>query len=201
MEIDWGAVATIAAAFITLIGGALLNRYFQKRPALISYFSHVSSFNFTPQHGGQTIVINTHSVILRNSGKLNATNVRLNHRILPDFNIYPSINYSTVTLPNGTQDILIPTLIPGEEITISYLYFPPLTADQIHSGIKSDQGFAKPIYVLLQRQFPRWLIRTEIILTLIGIIAVFYLGYEAVAWAIDFFQQLKVNPQVFLDKK
>ena len=56
-----------------------------------------------------------------------------------------------------------------------YLYFPPLTANQINAGIKSDEGFAHQILVLLQRQYPKWWNRTVGVLTLIGVISVVYL--------------------------
>ena len=73
------------------------------------------------------------------------------------------------TLPDGSQDIVIPALVPGEEITISYLYFFPLIAGKVNAGIKCDQGFAKQITVLLQRQYPPWFNRTVVVLFLVGV--------------------------------
>jgi hypothetical protein len=64
--------------------------------------------------------------------------------------------------------------VPGEEIAISYLYFPPLTAADVNAGIKSDQGFAQQIPVLLQRYYPPWLKRLRGVLVAAGIIAIFY---------------------------
>jgi hypothetical protein len=57
-------------------------------------------------------------------------------------------------MPRGRQDIVIPKLISGEQVTISYLYFPPMTFDQVNDGIKCDQGFAP---VLPRRIYPFWL--------------------------------------------
>ncbi len=176
---DWNVVATVAAPIIALFVGFWVNRRFESRPILISYFSHVSAFRHIPE-GGTTLQVNTHSVVLRNIGLLSATNVRLHHANLPNFNIWPVVVYNVETLPDGSQDIVIPTLIPGEEITVSYLYFPPLVVDQVNAGIKCDQGFAKQITVLLQRQYPRWFNRTVIVLFLIGVITVFYLAYLGV---------------------
>ena len=127
MSLEWNALATIAAPVITLFVGAWVNRKFENRPILISYFGHISGFNSTPP-GGTPIQVNTHAVVLRNTGRRSATNIRLHHATLPDFSIWPSVPYQTENLPDGTRDIVIPTLVPGEEITISYLYFPPLTA-------------------------------------------------------------------------
>lgn len=176
MSIDWNAVATIAAPVITLFLGVWVNRRFENRPMLISYFSHVSAFRHN-NTAGQASFVHTHSVVLRNTGRQSATNVRLHHAVLPDFNIWPDIAHQIDTMPNGSKDIVIPILVPGEQITISYLYFPPLTFDQIHSGIKCDQGFARQISVLLQRQYPRWFNVIASLLVLVGVITTIYFIY------------------------
>ncbi len=173
MSVEWNAVATIAAPVITLFFGVWVNRKFENRPILISYFGHISSFRSTPPDR-DPIHVNTHAVVLRNAGRRAATNVRLHHTVLPDFSISPSIDYRTEVLPDETRDIVFPTLVPGEEMTISYLYFPPLTASGVNAGIKCDQGFAQAIPVLLQRQYPKWFNRIASVLLLIGIVTVLY---------------------------
>ncbi len=180
MAIDWNAVATIAAPVIALFVGVWVNRRFENRPVLISYFSHVSTFRYTPP-GGEPVQVNTHSVVLRNTGRQRATNVRLHHANLTDFNIWPAVVHNIEALPNGSKDIVIPTLVPGEEITVSYLYFPPVIAGQVNAGIKSDQGFANQITVLLQRQYPPWFNRTVVALFLLGIITACYLIYGGIS--------------------
>jgi hypothetical protein len=179
MAIDWNVVATIAAPVITLFLGAWVNRRFENRPVLVSYFSHVSAFRYTPP-GGEPLQVNTHSVVLRNTGRMSAKNVRLHHLSLPDFNIWPVVVHDIETLPDGSKDIVIPTLVPGEEITISYLYFPPIIAGQVNAGIKCDQGFANQITVLLQRQYPPWFNRTVIALFLLGVVTACYLIYVGI---------------------
>ena len=182
MAIDWNVAATIAAPIITLFLGIGVNRRFENRPVLISYFSHVSAFQYTPP-GGQLVHVNTHSVVLRNTGRQSATNVRLHHMILPDFNIWPTIVFHVDLLPDNKKDIVIPTLIPGEQITISYLYFAPLTAEHVNAGIKCDQGFARAIPVLLQRKFPRWFNFIASVLMIVGLVAILYLFYAGVSKA------------------
>ena len=179
MTIDWTAVATIAAPIVALFVGVWVNRRFENRPVLISYFGHVAAFLHHPATG-EPIHVHTHTVVLRNAGRRSATNVRLHHAVLPDFNIWPPLEHNVVTLPDGSQDVVIPTLVPGEEITISYLYFPPLTFAQVNAGIKCDQGFAQAIPVLLQRQYPPWLNFTSAGLMLAGVVSVLYLLYRAV---------------------
>jgi len=180
MSIDWNAVATIAAPVLTLFIGVWVNRKFESRPALISYFSHVSAFQYSP-HGQPPIAINTHSVVLRNAGRKTATGVRMHHKLLSDFNIWPSVVHNVDILSDGTKDIVIPKLVPGEQITISYLYFHPVTFNQINDGIKCDQGFAQQIPVLLQRQYPRWLTNVRVGLMLIGSVAIIYGLYAAIS--------------------
>jgi len=180
MSIDWNVLATIAAPIIALFLGVWVNRRFENRPALISYFGHVAAFVHAPPTG-QPIHVHTHTVVLRNAGRKSATNVRLHHSVLPNFNIWPVLVHHVESLPDGSQDIVIPTLVPGEEITISYLYFAPLTFAEINAGIKYDQGFAHQIQVLLQRQYPRWFNVTAALLMLIGLIAVLYLAFLATA--------------------
>uniref|UniRef100_E6QUA3 Uncharacterized protein n=1 Tax=mine drainage metagenome TaxID=410659 RepID=E6QUA3_9ZZZZ len=179
MAIDWNAVATIASPVIALFVGVWVNRRFESRPTLVSYFSHVSAFRFTPP-GGQPSQVNTHSIVLRNTGRQSATNIRLHHAILPEFNIWPAVVHNVETLPDGSRDIVIPTLVPSEEITVSYLYFPPVIAAQINAGVKFDQGFANQITVLLQRQYPPWFNRIVIALFLVGVVTAAYLIYIGV---------------------
>jgi len=174
MSINWEVVANIAGPLIALFIGAWLNRIVERRPRLVSYYGHISAFRHTPP-GGAPISIHTHSVILSNTGGKAATNVRLHHLTLPDFNIWPNIPHAVEVLPDGTKDIVIQVLVPKEHILISYLYFPPLVANQINSGIKCDQGFATQIPVLLQKQYPKWLSILMGGFMLIGTITVSYL--------------------------
>ena len=177
MTINWNAVAAIAGPIVALFVGVWINRRFESRPILVSHLGHVSSFRHNPP-SGDTIQIHTHSVVLRNAGRRSATNVRLRHNFLPEFNVWPALAYKVEDLPDGSREIVIPTLVPEEEITVSYLYFPPVTFAEINAGIKCDQGFAHAIPVLLQRQYPRWLNATAGILMLIGLVAIVYFFYH-----------------------
>ncbi len=179
ITIDWHVIATITAPIIALFVGVWINRRFESRPILITYTSHVSAFTHTPAEG-QPFQVNTHSVVIMNTGRRPATNVRVSHFVLPSFNIWPHVVYSVENLPGGGKEIVIPTLVPNELLTISYLYFPPLLATAVNAGIRCDQGLAKTIPVLLQRIYPKWLNRTAAILTLIGMVTVLYLAYYAV---------------------
>src|SRR4029078_9798034 len=104
-----------------------------------------------------------------------ANNVRFRHLALPDFTLSPAVIYTVVQLPEGGSDILIPALVPNEEVTVSYLYFPPLTFDKINAGIRSDEGFAESVPVLLQRQYGKAFNITVGTVMLAGIVAIVYL--------------------------
>jgi hypothetical protein len=174
VNIDWQLVVDIIVPIACVFLGAWATRRFESRPALISYYQHVSAFKYSLDTGQQVDVF-THAVVLRNAGRRAATSVRIRHRVFPaHFNVWPSVAYAIEELPGGVRELVIPRMVPGEQITISYLYHPPLTVADIHDGIKSDEGFATAIPVLLQRQFPRWMTRTLTLLSAIGAAAVLY---------------------------
>ena len=182
--LDWQLFVMVAAPILTLFVGVLINRWFESRPVLLTYWGHVSSFTYQ-QGNGNTGVVNTHSVVIRNVGRQAATNVRLSHTILPDFNIWPPIKYHLEEVPNSGQDIVIPTVVPKEELTISYLYFPPTTFANVTAGVRCDEGFATGIPVLLQRQYPSWVNLIVRVLIIVGILALAYGLFELGSWIIE----------------
>ena len=181
MEISWDIVARIAAPLIALVVGAALNRWLEKKPKVISYLANASVHRTNPP-GRDPINVHTHSIVMRNAGSQPAHNVRLGHSYLPDFTVYPDINYDVVDLPGGGKEILIPLLVPQKQVTISYLYFPPMTWNQVNTHVESDEGPVKILTVLPQPQQPRWLIRALQTLVFVGATATLYIAYLAVRW-------------------
>ena len=180
--INWLVVATIAAPIMAVFLGVWVNRRFESRPILLSHFGHVSGMTLNRPEG--PVTVNTHSVVIRNAGRRPATNVKLAHYCLSEFNIWPLVQYSVEALPQGGSEIIIPVISPGEQLTISYLYFGPTTVEDINAGVKCDQGIAKPIPMLLQRQYPNWWNVLVAAIFLVGLVAVIYLLYELVTvWA------------------
>ncbi len=47
-----------------------------------------------------------------------------------------------------SAEICVPVLTPGEQVTISYLYFPPLTWHGVNTYVKSDEVMGKAINVM-----------------------------------------------------
>ncbi len=144
MDLTLDIFAKIAAPIITGVFGLLAKFYADAKPKLITYLVHSFAiptrnqlFNNTP------LIIHTHSIVVRNSGKKTANNVRIGHSNLPDFQIYPNLIHEINRRPDNSGEILIPTLVPGEQVTIGYLYYPPLTFQQVNTYCKADETSAK----------------------------------------------------------
>jgi hypothetical protein len=164
----------IFVPFGTAVIGAYLTHYFENKPKLIAYLVHAAGVK-TNRDDQQQIAVHFHTYVVRNAGKKTATNVRLGHATLPGFQVFPDIEYSVGDLPGGGKEILIPSLIPGKQIFISYVYFPPLTWNQINTHIESDSGAAKVINVLPTPQSPKWVIRLFLFLVIVGATTLVYL--------------------------
>lgn len=151
MDID--LALKISSPLITVILGAVV-KFYTESSNVISYVGHVSVFSL--QDENKTKVF-THSIIVRNAGRKTANNIRLGHNILPEnINIYPEIQYKIEATPSGSSEIVLNSLVPKEQVTISYLYFPPITWDKINTYTKSDDGLAKIIKVIPMPQPAKW---------------------------------------------
>jgi hypothetical protein len=175
MHIDWAVFATLAAPILALLVGAALNHFIENRPKVVSYLGHVSGILLN--RNNQPFQVNSHSVVLRNAGRRTAKNVRLGHVVLPDFQVSPDIQHTVNSLPGGSKEILFPQLVPQKQVTITYLYFPPLTWNQVNTHVESDDGPVKILNVLPTVQMPRW--QVVVIWSLIGygVIALAYSVY------------------------
>jgi hypothetical protein len=178
MTIDWMLVATIAAPVLALFVGAAINRLLERRVRLISFIAHASGVQ-TSLPNGNAVTVHTHTVVVRNAGKLPAHNVRIGHATLPPaFSINPPIQHSVNPIVGSGSEILIPILVAGEQITIAYLYFPPLTWEGVNRYVKSDEGFANIIKILVTPRRPRWQRNVNGALVLTGAITLLYLTVQ-----------------------
>ena len=178
MPFDVDLAVKIVVPLGALVLGKYLDRWFTKRPRLISYLGHTSAFALANPPGG---TIHTHAIVVRNAGKVAANNVRVGHNVLPNtFNLYPAVPHTVQRPPGGIAEIVLPKLVPGEQITISYLYAPPLVWSQIHAYTKSDEAFAKILTVLPTPQLSKWKIRGIWTLIFIGVASLIYLITELI---------------------
>lgn len=57
--------------------------------------------------------------------------------------------------PQGSSEIVFTVLVPNEQVTISYLYYPPLLFTGVNAYTKSDEGMAKIVNAIPTPQ-PPW---------------------------------------------
>jgi hypothetical protein len=117
---------------------------------------------------------------VRNTGKKTAHNIRIGHNFLPAFQIYPQLAHEVVKAEDGSAEIVIPTLVPGEQVSVSYLYFPPNAWNQVHSYCKSDEMEAKYVNVIPTAQLNKFQITVFSIVLFVGATTIVY-------WAIYWF--------------
>ena len=146
MGIDWGMVATIASPLVALVVGFVLTRTLN-RPVVTTYLGHTSAHRADAVAGGQRFDVFTHSLVIQNTGWRSASNVKLAHSKLPSFSVYPDVEYRVSDLPGGGQEILFPSLVPNEQVTVSYLYIPPgnLGSDQPRGQVRLDLCFRRDV--------------------------------------------------------
>ena len=181
MTVNWTIFFQIASPVIAAVLAVVVSRHFRERERLIAFYGHIASHALNPVVDGREVThINTHAVVIRNNGNKTAINVRISHNVLPNIKIYPETDYEVKELPSGGKELILPRITPKKEYTISYLYFPPITYDQINSSIESDAGPAKIINVRLQQIFPWWIQFLSISSMILGLIAFIYIVYEVV---------------------
>ena len=147
MSADLEIFLKIAAPLLAALSGWVINRYFAEKPKLYTHILHADAIVLP---GEPTVQVNVHVVVVRNAGKKAAQNVRVGHHELPrGFKLQPPLAFEIIRPPVGTSaEILIPSLAPGEQVSITYLYFPPMTWQNVSSYAKSDDGLAKHVAMI-----------------------------------------------------
>lgn len=183
---NWSLLAQVTVPVACIFIGAIVNKLVERRPRLIVYYGHASSFQVPGQAGNPSFGINTHSIIIRNTGRLAANNVRVGHNYLPpNHTVFPVVSHTRQIIPGGGEEILFPVMVAGEQIIISYLYFPPLTWNQIATQVRSDEGFATGLNVIPTPQRPWWHRALLTSLQLAGAVAILYLMAELIRWSYE----------------
>jgi len=164
MEIE--VIGKLLAPVISAVVGGAFKLYSEGNAKLVSYVGHVAAFVLSD---AERTHVFTHTVVVRNAGRKAATNVRIGHRRLPpNIRLYPSVSHSIEPSEDGSGEIVIPVLVSKEEVTISYLYYPPLTWDLVNSYTKCDEGLAKIMPVQLSFKPSKLLIGVVFVLMFIG---------------------------------
>jgi hypothetical protein len=175
MDISLDLAAKLAAPVLSAVVGTVLKSYTEGRSKLISFVGHVSAFVLKDEN---RTTVHTHSIVVRNSGTKAARDVRLMHEVLPpNITVHPSVQYKIEQNPDGGGDIVFPILVPKEQVTVSYLYFPPLLWSHINANVKSEEGFGRVLNVIPTPQPSK--------VALIGLGALIFLGASTIFyWAI-----------------
>jgi len=147
MVFDFEIFTRLAAPALAALLGGLLKYYLEGRSKLTVYLGHASTHPLPNDQGNNLpMTVHTHSIVVRNTGKKSANNVRIGHAVFPEsYQIFPAISHSISDGQGQSKEIIIPIMVPNEQITISYLYHSGIFWNQISSYVKSDEGMAKEI--------------------------------------------------------
>lgn len=189
MEIEWtaDALAKLLGPGLAGVATLCLKAYLAERVKLVWYLVHASAtmVRGTGEQADVSQPIHTHLVIVRNEGKKTARNVRLTHANLPNnVTIHPQIEHNFIRRDDGSGEIVFPTIVPREQVTVSYLYFPPLIYSQVNSQLKSDDGFAKFIEVIPIQKPNKLLVWSLQALAFIGASFLLFWGVRATLLAL-----------------
>ena len=69
MVIDFSVFGRIAEALVIALLGGFIGRAIERRLRLIAYYGHVGEFELQPSGENPGMVVHTHSVVLRNTGR------------------------------------------------------------------------------------------------------------------------------------
>ncbi len=167
----------VSGIFFTGVVAVIVDRLIRAQPKLVHYVLHPTAVrlqsdqNSTPDSVFQ---VNTHSIVIRNIGRKVAQGVSVGHHMLPNYSVYPNTLFSPTPLSQGGTELVFPKLRPKEQITITYLYYPPTTYIDVHSYVKHDEGFSREIPVLPAQQFSKWVYLLVAMLMAMGAITIIY---------------------------
>ncbi|NVE93373.1 hypothetical protein [Altererythrobacter lutimaris] len=159
----------------TVILGFALERIFRLKAKLFYSIRHASSYPVEePLHDkdGKVIqkmqVVHTASIVAENTGLQPATDVEFTFNWKPPiFTVYPGRAFEASTTGMGRWSLTLPSLAPKEVFVIEIMSInqelPMLTA------VRSREVEGKAIAMIPQRAVSPWLVRLEIMLSLIGI--------------------------------
>jgi hypothetical protein len=178
LAIDLDSWLKIASLLGTLIAWLIARR---RRARLEAFFTHGAAHQIVPP-GGQPVGLNTHSLVVRNSGSLPATNVRVTHAFMPphtDIQIWPPQPTVRTQIPPHGLELVFERLRPQEQLALSYLYPAGTTFDQFHTFVRFDDGGAEFFPIQHVRIIPRWLRITLYYFLFVGFALTLYLLFKA----------------------
>lgn len=175
MKLDPMVIATIAGPVLAAVAAIAIDRAVRDRPKLICFIIHSGAVRVR-RPGQDYSYVFMHFLLVRNVGRKSATGVRISHApVQCEYSISPDVAYTEADLPGGAKEILLPLLVPGASVTVSYLYAPPVTVNNFNTTVTGDQAAARWVETLPTPQPPRWQIRVGASLMFLGTVAALYL--------------------------
>lgn len=165
-DISFEAAIRLLSPVFAAIIAAVAKYFFEGRPRLVTFLVHsvAHPVPVDPTTGVSAGDVHTHTIVVKNTGKKTAHHVRIDHAIFPpSYVLTPPVNHKLSLGQGKSAEICIPVLVPNEQVSISYLYFPPLTWHQINGWVKSDEGMAKVIQGM-PRSPPPWPVQVLLVL-------------------------------------
>jgi hypothetical protein len=185
LALDPDALVKVISAILAGVAGLIWKQITEAKAKVVAFYLHSSAVTLLPQlvqnpayvvdENGKipegvpqtieqpSVTVNTHALVLRNNGGKAARHVRLGHTQPIAFSVNPPTNYEVI----GTETH-IPTLAPDEQLTITYVYFPPLTVHQVHTYLKTDEALIRGVNYAPSPVVPRWKRWLAIALLLVG---------------------------------
>ncbi|WP_338616421.1 hypothetical protein [Pigmentiphaga sp. CHJ604] len=194
---DWDLVIKIATPVITLGLGALITRVAEERARVTAYLGHATSTLVRPlavpelpQHSPagqaeaapafQPFYIFTHTIVVTNPSRKPVTNLVLGHQTLPNFSVHPDTYHEVRKLPGGGTELVFPKLGAKKQITIAYLYQPPLIFSGINTSYECDAGPVRILAMIPSARPPRPIMWALWFILLYGVGAIIYTILQAV---------------------
>ena len=177
-----GLIGYILTGLVSLVVGFLLMR-FEPKSKVCYWFPHAFVFDLK----SEGLRIQTNSLTVQNLGRLTAESVEVIHKTKPDFfQISPPLPYTEEISNSGEHILRINSIGPKEVFTLqvlSYKTVPELL------NIRSKEGAASSIPIVIQRYVPKWIELVVGLLMLAGFGVIVYWAIKAfifLSQAIDF---------------
>jgi len=187
---DYMSVVTAVAPIATVVVGYFGKRALDLKPRVVAFMASANSVVMGKGLETET-TINSHVLIIRNDGGLAARNVRITHdHFPPNISVYPGVEYVPFENPQGFTELQFPLLAPGQQISVSYMYFPPLIWPQINCDVYSETGRAERVALLPRPRPARWIVVLRSALMFLG-------GWGVIYWIAKFVYAVATKTPLF----
>jgi hypothetical protein len=72
--------------------------------------------------------------------------------------VYPNVGYEVKENPQGMKEMVLDDIVPGDQVTVSYLYPNTMTVANVNPVLISEDGISPLTFSLPRRQPSPWLV-------------------------------------------